>query len=161
MRRVSFSFWLAVFSVCAVTPVWGQVFRCVDANERVTFTNIAGEGKNCKRMQVESSAPIPGTARVSGQRPGAAATPAGFPRVSTDAQRARDESRRAILNQELASETQGLEAARQALAEQEKMREGNERNYQKVLDRLQPYKDEVERRERNIDALNRELSALR
>ena len=34
-------------------------------------------------------------------------------------------------------------------------------NYQAVLDRLQPFKEEVVRRERNIEALNTELSNLR
>jgi septal ring factor EnvC (AmiA/AmiB activator) len=161
MNKASFPFWLAVCSVCATSPVWGQVFRCVDANDHVTYTNVAGEGKNCKRLQVEPAVTPTNSARVADKRPGAAATPAGFPRVSQDAQRARDETRRSILNQELSNEEQGLQAAKQELADQEKIREGNERNYQRVLDRLQPYKDEVARRERNIEAINRELSSLR
>ncbi|MGL4408555.1 MAG: DUF4124 domain-containing protein, partial [Zoogloea sp.] len=47
------------------------------------------------------------------------------------------------------------------LAEQEAVRYGDERNYQKVLDRLQPYKDKVQMHERNIEALRRELANLR
>jgi len=163
MRKASFTFLLAAFSVCAASTAWGQVFRCVDADEHVTYTNVATEGRNCKRLQVDPSVTPSGSsaARVTDRRPGAAATPAGFPRVSQDAQKVRDETRRSILDQELANEQQGLQAAKQALADQEKVREGNERNYQRVLDRLQPYKDEVARRERNIEALNRELSTLR
>ncbi|MCL2074953.1 MAG: DUF4124 domain-containing protein [Betaproteobacteria bacterium] len=159
MRTPYFYFWLAVF--CAATPAWGQVFRCVDANDHVTYTNVASNSKNCQRLQVEPAVTPTGSARVTDRQPGAAATPAGFPRVSQDAQRSRDESRRAILSQELANEKQSLEAAKQALAKQESVREGNERNYQRVLDRLQPYQDEVSRHERNIEALNKELSALR
>jgi len=160
MCKVSFPFWTAICFACTVLPAWGQVFRCVDASEHVTYTNVASEGKNCKRMADEPATSVPG-AQVRGQRPGAAATPAGFPRVSSDAQRARDENRRVILSQELANEERALDAAKQALTEQEQLRVGNERNYQKVLERLQPYKDEVARRERNIDAISRELSALR
>ncbi|MCL2022209.1 MAG: DUF4124 domain-containing protein [Betaproteobacteria bacterium] len=159
MRKLFFPFCLAVF--CATTPVWGQVFRCVDADEHVTYTNVATESKNCKRLQVETPVTPTGSARVTDRQPGAAATPAGFPKVSQDTQKARDESRRAILAQELANEERSLATARQALAEQESVRLGNERNYQRVLDRLQPYKDEVARHERNIEALNRELSSLR
>jgi len=155
MSKVSFSFCSALCLACAVAPAWGQVFRCVDANEHVTYTNIASEGKNCKRMEVETApTPAPG-------KSGTIATPVNFPKVSPDAQRERDKQRRAILSQELAREEQGLAAAKQTLAEQEQIRTGNERNYQKVLERLQPYKEEVERRERNIEAINRELAALR
>jgi hypothetical protein len=45
-----------------------------------------------------------------------------------------------------------LQAARAALAEQEAIRNGNERNYQRVLDRLKPYQDAVERIEREIES---------
>jgi hypothetical protein len=41
------------------------------------------------------------------------------------------------------------------------VREGNERNYARVLERLQPYKDSVETHQKNIEALKRELSNLR
>lgn len=46
----------------------------------------------------------------------------------------------------LATEQKSLEAARKELEEQEFVRYGNERNYQKVLDRVQPYKDKVQLR---------------
>ena len=76
-------------------------------------------------------------------------------------QRARDDSRRQVLEAELATEEGALTAAEQALAEQESVRMGDERNYQKVLDRLQPFKDKVELHKRNIEALRREISGLR
>ena len=38
------------------------------------------------------------------------------------------------------------------------MREGGERNYARVLERLQPYKDRVETHEKNVEALKRELA---
>jgi heme oxygenase len=65
------------------------------------------------------------------------------------------------LESELSSERAALDDARKALAEQEAVRNGDERNYQKVLDRLQPFKDDVERRTRNVEALNKEISGLR
>ncbi|HRG72082.1 MAG TPA: DUF4124 domain-containing protein, partial [Thauera aminoaromatica] len=38
---------------------------------------------------------------------------------------------------------------------------GDERNYQKVLERVRPFKDRVELHKRNVDALRREISGLR
>ena len=54
-----------------------------------------------------------------------------------------------------------LEQAKKELAEQEAIRNGDERNFQKVLDRVQPYKDRVAQHERNIQQIQRELSNLR
>ncbi|WP_228111912.1 hypothetical protein [Zoogloea sp. 1C4] len=81
--------------------------------------------------------------------------------MDSGTQKARDTDRRRILEEELATEQKSLEAARKELEEQESVRYGNERNYQKVLDRVQPYKDKVQLHERNIEALRREISNLR
>ena len=92
--------------------------------------------------------------------PKPAANPGGFPSVSNDQQKARDSERRRILEAELATETGSLEEARKALTEGEAVRLGNERNYQKYLDRIQGLKDNVALHERNVDALRKELSKL-
>ena len=88
------------------------------------------------------------------------AAPSTFPK-ETPSQRASAAGRqRDILEKELATEQQLLEKARQALAEQEQVRTGEERNYAKVLERLQPYKDSIQTHEKNIEALRRELANL-
>ena len=69
--------------------------------------------------------------------------------------------RRKILEQELANEESMLEQAKKALAEQESTRLGNERNYQRVLERLEPYKKKVALHESNIANLRKEMSSLR
>jgi hypothetical protein len=61
----------------------------------------------------------------------------------------------------LAAEQRSLEGAQKLFAEQEAVRYGDERNYQRVLDRLQPFKDKVQLHERNIEALKREIGNLR
>jgi len=38
---------------------------------------------------------------------------------------------------------------------------GDEKNYARVLDRLQPYKDNVDLHQKNIEALKRELGNIR
>lgn len=85
----------------------------------------------------------------------------GFPKVDGQTQKKRDDERRRILEKELADEQQQLEAARQKLAEQEAIRTGDERNYQRYLDRVQPFRDAVANHERNIEAIRREISNLK
>jgi hypothetical protein len=81
--------------------------------------------------------------------------------VDSGTQKARDTDRRRILEEELATEQRALDGAQKQLTEQEAVRYGDERNYQKVLDRLQPFKDKVHLHERNIEALKREIGNLR
>lgn len=149
-------------ALMTATPAWSQIFRCVDDEGHVTYSNVAAS-KNCKRMQLEPANSAAAPAKTTGRTPGAAAnpTPVDFPKVSGDAQKARDNDRRAILTQELANEQKALEQAKKELAEQEAVRLGDERNYQKLLDRLQPYKDKVALHERNIQAINKELANLK
>jgi hypothetical protein len=82
-------------------------------------------------------------------------------RVDASTQRKRDDERRQILEEELAREQDALSEARRALAEQESIRSGDERNYQRVLDRLKPYQETVEMHEKNIASIKREMANLK
>jgi hypothetical protein len=139
----------------------GTVWRCTEQDHRAHYTNIKKEteGKQCivvtREVSVISGPPA--------QQRSAAATPTppNFPRVDKDTQKSRDDGRRRILEDELNTEQKGLSDARSKLAEQEGVRNADEKNYQRVIDRLKPYQDAVERHERNVSALMRELAALR
>jgi hypothetical protein len=87
-------------------------------------------------------------------------SPSSFPRESAEERNSRGATRREILERELAAEQQLLDKARSALAAQESVRGGDEKNYARVLERLQPYKDNVELHTKNIEALRRELANL-
>lgn len=145
--------------------VRADIFKCVDEAGHVTYTNNKPSGKGCNtlaRDQAVSS--VPGSGRsvtVPAPSNGASSGGAGFPRVDSGTQKARDTDRRRILEEELAAEQRSLEGAQKQFAEQEAVRYGDERNYQKVLDRLQPFKDKVQLHERNIEALKREIGNLR
>jgi hypothetical protein len=142
------------------------VWRCSESDGRQHYTNIKKEteGKTCqvvtKEVSVVHGPNNPG-ARSPAVAAAATATPPNFPRVDRDTQRARDDSRRKILADELATEEKSLADAKSKLTEQEGIRLGDERNYQRVLDRLKPYQDAVERHERNVAALKKEISTLR
>ena len=152
---------LASALTCAlVAPAWGDTFKCMDANGRATYTNMKEEtkGKNCTVVMREISV-VPATPVA---RPGTASpSPAGFPKVDPATQKSRDDSRRRILEEELSGEEKALAQAKAELTQQESIRTGDERNYQRVLDRLQKYKDEVERHEKNVQALKKELSNVK
>ncbi|NLF54262.1 MAG: DUF4124 domain-containing protein [Thauera phenolivorans] len=155
---------LALVLACP-TLASAQVYKCVDGEGRITYTNDRSLGRSCQPLpQNQAVSTVPGPAqRATPAAPARApaATSGGFPRVSQEDQRARDDTRRQVLHNELASEQAALEEAQKALAEQESIRLGDERNYQKMLDRLQPFKDKVELHQRNIDALQREIANLR
>ena len=94
-------------------------------------------------------------------------TPSTFPKVDENTQRSRDTDRRRILENELAEEQKNLEQAKKVLAEQETMILPSERikggavSGGEVEERVQPYKDKVALHERNIEAIQKELSRLR
>lgn len=132
------------------------IFKCVDSQGRITYTNDSGNAKGC--AQLDDDLPV---SSVPAMRPPPKASPQNFPKVSPEVQRSRDDGRRAILDSELDTEQKALDKARADLAEQDAVRLGNERNYQRKLDRLQPFKDQIELHERNIEALKKEISNLR
>jgi hypothetical protein len=151
---------LAPLALALAAPAWGDTFKCVDANGRPTYTNMKEEtkGKNCSLVMREISIVPAGPMAPAARAPAASPSPAGFPKVDPATQKSRDGARRRILEEELSTEEKALVQAKAELTEQEGIRTGDERNYQRVLDRLQRYKDEVERHEKNITALKKELS---
>ena len=154
-----------LLALCAAPFAQADIFKCVDAEGRTTYTNDRNAGRSCMRIQQETmsfASPPPAPPRPTTTAPSPTpAAAAGFPRISQNDQRSRDDIRRKVLEQELASEEAALADAQAKLAEQESMRGGNERNYQKVLERLQPFQSKVELHKRNIEALRREMRTLK
>jgi hypothetical protein len=144
------------------------VYKCVDAQGRVEFTDTGKKG--CKALDLpgyipappERRGPAPVAARASTPAPAAAtASPANFPRVDTSQQRARDDDRRGILGEELRAEEQKLADLRKVFNNGEPERQGNERNYAKYQERVAQMRDDISRTERNIEALKREIGNIK
>ncbi|ATE58575.1 DUF4124 domain-containing protein [Thauera sinica] len=151
-----------ILALCAAPLAQAEIYKCVDAEGRTTYTNDRSAARGCKAIQQDLPVTsVPGPARAPGSGASSGPSPSTFPRVSPNDQRARDDTRRQVLEKELATEEAGLAEAQKQLAEQEAVRMGDERNYQRVLDRLQPYKDKVELHKRNVEALQREIANLR
>jgi hypothetical protein len=139
-------------------PSTGTVWRCIDSSGHARYTNVASDtaGQQCsvvtrEIMVAPSGAPAvkaPASALQSG-----AGDAAG--------QRSREDARRRILEDELKNEQAALARARELLGEQESLRNGDERNYQRVLERLKPFQDAVNERLKNVEALEREVGRLK
>jgi hypothetical protein len=137
-----------------------EIYECIDQDGNKRFTNLKAESRGCKVLNLgPSNTSSPGSS--GGKQARASPSPANFPRVDTQTQQQRDGQRRRIIEQELNQEEQQLDQARKELAEQENTRLGSERNYQRVLDRLEPYKKKVKMHEENVASLRRELSSMR
>src|SRR5688500_18692842 len=134
---------LLATALCAMTvhaQTVTEIYRCIDADGRRHYTNSKKEtgGMKCELVTSQINVAPPLT------KPPPRASSSNFPReTARDSQTAR-ERQREILEKELASEEVALARARQTLAEQESQRSGEERNYARVLERLQPLKDSVE-----------------
>ncbi|MCH7343891.1 hypothetical protein LZ017_10920 [Pelomonas sp. CA6] len=81
-------------------------------------------------------------------------------RVDPDKQRSRDGERRRVLEQELRDAEERLSALQREYNAGQPERRGDERNYQKYLDRVAELKASIARQESDIQAIKRELSKL-
>ena len=136
------------------------IWSCRDKDGRTHVTNLKEDtvGKNCKVVQQSRVQVVPAATQSS--KAGSKPAPTAFPREDAKARADAKSRQREILENELQREQTLLEQARKELAEQEAVRYGDERNYARVLERLQKYKDAVEVHEKNVESLRRELVNL-
>lgn len=148
-----FKVYLLAFMLATGLPLAAQaeIYKYVDESGRVTYTNIPKRGS--KKLDLD-----PVAAAKTKSNPG----PNSFPRVDSQTQKKRDETRKSILQDELSAEEKLLAEAQQALKEGEVRRVGEEgRNLQKYIERVTRLKESVSLHEKNISALRKELGELR
>ena len=133
-----------------------EIFKCRNESGQVTYTNDRRQAEKQKCELVTSQINV-----APPYRPAPARSASSFPRETPNTSAAAKDLQRQILERELASEQRALAAAKQALAEQESVRSGDERNYARVQERLQPFVDTIQNHEKNIQALQRELGNLK
>jgi hypothetical protein len=129
---------LTMTLACFAAAVGAEPVKCVDANGKVRYVDSSTPGtENCKPVTAETNVvrPQSGSGAVSSSpaRAGPSQGEAGLRAAQND-----------------------LETAKRQLAEQEAIRNGDEKNYQRVLDRLKPYQDAVERAQQNLDRVQRD-----
>jgi hypothetical protein len=141
------------------------VYRCPGPPPLYTdaITPQQAKDRNCRTIegapitivQLPKPRPVqsPAPAGASAPRPADAKVPAAE-------QRARDSDARRILEDELAREETRLQELKKEFNGGEPERQGNERNYQRYLDRVESLKADIARKESDIAALKRELAKL-
>ena len=152
---------LAVALLVPVAAMAGStVYRCPGPPVLYTdsLTPQEAKEKNCRTVE---GAPVT-VMQMSKPKPVASASSPrnADARVTPDEQRARDSDARRILESELKTEEGRLAELQKEYNGGEPERQGDERNYQKYLDRVASMKAAIARKEADVAAIKRELAKL-
>lgn len=161
---------LMLFVLTASPSAFAEIYKHVDADGRVTYSNIKSKGST--RLEIDPDANNISNDRAKAKTNNTAnkrtATPDSFPRVDKDTQNQRDSKRRSILQGELDAEKAALEEAKKAYAEGESNPEVYRtasgqtfRNVPKFEAKMKGLKENVDNHEKNIELLQKELDSLR
>jgi hypothetical protein len=153
---------LALVPMTALHAQDKPVYRC--PGPPVLYTDALSpqdaKDKGCRVIEGTPVTVVPATK----PRPTAAASAAngrsGEGRVDPADQRARDSDARRILSEELKREEERLTALRTEFNNGQPERRGDERNYQKYIDRVAEMRAAIVRKESDIAALKREIAKL-
>ena len=156
-----FSGLVLAFAVLTAGRAWAQSGAIYYVCPGNVFTNMLtakeAQAKGCKAKEAQQpttiSGPKPRPLVASGAR-------AAENRVDAAEQKSRDSDARRILQAELSKEEGKLEALKREYNNGEPERQGDERNYQKYLDRVAELKASIARQESDVAAIRRELGAL-
>lgn len=141
-------------SGCVNKPsvVDGNTYRCVTESGAFSYFNVPG---------LAAPPPAPGASPPRGGR-AATPAPAGFPKVDSATQKGRDDIRRKVLGDELASEEKLLAEARIAYADGAPAPLPEERaDAEKYRTRIARLRQAIGVHERNIEALRKEIGNTR
>ena len=165
-KKLLSSFFFLLF-VSSYTYAQSDVYLCVDAKGKKEYRNT-GTTKGCTLMDLPRingvSVPSSGTksATKSATKSNAAAsTPANFPKVDSDTQKSRDSDSKLILSDELKAEEQKLVSLKKEYNNGEPVRRADEFQAYKYVERVTTLKADIERTEKNIEALKREIGNLK
>ncbi len=147
--------------LCAAGFAYAQqdtYYKCVDASGNVTFKNT-GNTSGCTKFTVDPVV-IPKSVTAPKPQAGPSTTPPNFPKVDGATQKARDNDRRRILDDELRDKEAKLADLKREYNSGEPERQGNERNYQRYLDRVQQLKADIARAESDIGSIKSEIAKV-
>ena len=164
MNRLSSLVWRGglLCSVLAFSQAQAQekaVYRCPGNLYTDALSAKDAIAKGCKTLE---GAPITIIQSQTPRTPSRAGTTSGSggEKVSSADQKARDADSRSILEAELRKEEEALAALKKEFNNGEPERRGDERNYQKYIDRVAEMKASIARKEADVASIKRELGKL-
>jgi hypothetical protein len=164
-----------ILLACAVlaAPAHAQPLAQIAKQQGCVTQPVVVDGTDLYKCQAQAgmsyfSGPGAGAANGNGgakpKSPGTAAkapTPAGFPRVESGVQRERDDVRKRVLTEELATEVRMMVESEAMLKTGSAPLPDETPSSPKYLDRMAKLKQNVENHSRNVQALNKELERIR
>jgi len=150
MKRIAFAALLSLIAAGA----GAQPMKCVDAKGKVRYVDESMIGtEKCQPVKEGTNVVAPQAPPSRGE---GVETRAGRPRPpQPELQPQVSPDSRAQADARLAEAEEKLAQARRSLAEQEAIRLGNERNYARVQERLQPFQETVDRAAQEVEQLKR------
>ena len=144
----------------SVAGAHAEIYKHIDEYGRVTYTNIPIQG--AIKLNLEALAPV-AKPKPAAPASSSSPSPAGFPKVAADTQKARDAMRHKILEDEMAAEIKLLSEAKQTLDEAEAAHSDKDASKlpAKYLERLQQLKESMTLHVKNIQALKIEIANLK
>ena len=149
----------AVPALGAETPDSSVMYRCPGNDYKNTITAKEAERLGCKKIEGAPVTIIQMT-KPRGATPVPAAGGGSGVRVDPVAQRARDSDARRILEGELRAEEEKLAAMQKEFNNGQPERQGDEKNFQKYIDRVAEMRAAIARKQTDIAALQREIKKL-
>jgi hypothetical protein len=159
-RALACSLGMALAALLAPPSAHATICKYIDGDGNVVYSNVApGKGLRKLSCEIVEDAPRRATGGGNGK---AASAPGSFPRVEPATQRSRDEMRRKVLEDELASEEKLLGDAREAYGNGAPPPLAEEKSdAEKYRQRISRLRQVVQVHERNIEALRKELATTR
>ncbi|MEO5846040.1 MAG: hypothetical protein ABIQ33_14515 [Caldimonas sp.] len=163
-----FSRCAALLLACSAVPAGNAqtadssiMYRCPGNDYKNTITAKEADKLGCKRIEGAPVTIIQMTKpRAASPGPAASGGGGGAVRVDPVAQRARDSDARRILEGELKAEEEKLAAMQKEFNSGQPERQGDEKNFQKYLDRVNDMRAAIGRKQTDIAALQREIRKL-
>jgi hypothetical protein len=148
-----------LLSLILVAPVQAEIYKYVDENGHVTFTDVYRKG--AKRIDLPGApAPLPAGGKAP-RRASYAPSPADFPRIDAGTQKRRDDVRRQVLQDEISGERRNADEARRQLALGERLQPGERATDASYRNRVNKLRATVQQHEQNVSAIQRELANLK
>jgi hypothetical protein len=156
MQNLRFLFLLGLI---LAAPAQAEIYRYVDENGRVTFTDVYRKG--AKRVELPGA---PAAQPLPAAKPPAKASspsPANFPRIDAGTQKRRDDVRRQVLQDEIEGERRNADEARRQLALGKRLQPGERATDASYVNRMNKLQATVQQHEQNVISIQRELANLK